>query len=137
MTPKVVTLWYRAPEILLGASKYSPAIDVWAIGCVFAELLLNKPLFPGDSDLNQIDHIFSLLGTPTDIIWPELSDCALVRNMDVNVRAYQQRYKYNNLRIIFPHLSEEGFDFLNRMLTFDPKQRITVSSVPFFPMNFM
>jgi serine/threonine protein kinase len=130
MTPTVVTLWYRAPEILLGALRYSPAIDMWAIGCVFAELLLNKPLFPGDNDLNQIDHIFSLLGTPTETIWPELSDCSLVKNCDVNMRVYQQRYKFNNLRIVFPHLTEEGFNFLNSLLTFDPKQRVTVSTSP-------
>lgn len=126
MTPKVVTLWYRAPELLLGCSSYTPAIDVWAIGCVFAELLLNKPLFPGEDDLNQLDHIFSLLGTPTVAIWPTLTDCSLIKNHDLNLQLYQQKYRYNHLNRIFPHLSTEGFDFLNCVLTYDPLRRITV-----------
>lgn len=135
MTPKVVTLWYRAPEVLLGYSCYTPSIDVWAIGCVFAELMLNKPLFPGEDDLNQLDHIFSLLGAPTEIIWPLLRDCSLIKNRDVNLQFYQQKYRYNNLNRIFPQLSSEGFDFLSQLLTYDPLQRITVMSLLRFPSS--
>ncbi len=61
---EVVTLWYRAPEILLGATEYSTGIDVWAIGCIFAELVTKKPLFAGDSDIDQLYRIFRVLGTP-------------------------------------------------------------------------
>lgn len=68
MTPRVVTRWYRAPELLYGARLYTGAVDIWAIGCIFAELMLRTPFLPGDSDLNQLTTIFRALGTPTD--WP-------------------------------------------------------------------
>lgn len=57
MTPLVVTLWYRAPELLLGAKEYSTEIDMWSIGCIFGELLTNKPLFDGKSEINQIKKV--------------------------------------------------------------------------------
>ena len=67
MTPRdaqVVTLWYRAPEILLGSKTYSTPVDVWSIGCIFAEMLNHKPLFPGDSEIDQLYKIFQVMGTP-------------------------------------------------------------------------
>lgn len=70
MTPKVVTLWYRAPELLFGSKLQTTAIDIWSAACIFGELLLHKPLLPGRSELNQIDLIINLLGTPNDTIWP-------------------------------------------------------------------
>lgn len=70
MTPNVVTLWYRAPELLLGSPIQSTAIDIWSAACVFGELLLHKPILPGKSELNQIDLIINLLGTPNETIWP-------------------------------------------------------------------
>ena len=63
---EVVTLWYRAPEILLGAEEYSTPIDIWAIGCIFAEMVTKKPLFPGDRELDQLFRIFRILGTPNE-----------------------------------------------------------------------
>lgn len=57
-THEVVTLWYRAPEILLGASRYSCAIDMWSVGCIFAEMAMKKPLFQGDSEIDQLFRIF-------------------------------------------------------------------------------
>ena len=136
MTSKVVTLWYRAPEILLGAENYTTSIDIWAIGCVMGEILLNKPLFPGDDELSQLDHIFSLLGTPTQLIWSSLLDCSLIQSKEINLKFYQDKYRYNNLRIVFPQLSSEGFDFLIQMLTYDPKQRITVRYILYFLFNY-
>ncbi|KAI9621414.1 hypothetical protein H4Q26_015713 [Puccinia striiformis f. sp. tritici PST-130] len=70
MTQLVVTLWYRAPELLLGAESYTTAIDLWSIGCIFAELILREPIFPGAGEIDQIGKIFKLLGRPTDEIWP-------------------------------------------------------------------
>ena len=70
MTPKVVTLWYRSPELLLGSSIQTTSIDIWSAACVLGELLLHKPLLPGRSELNQIELIISLLGTPNESIWP-------------------------------------------------------------------
>ena len=65
-TQEVVTLWYRAIEILLGSAEYSTPIDVWSIGCIFAEMITKKPLFIGDSDLDQLYRIFRVLGTPNE-----------------------------------------------------------------------
>ena len=64
------TRWYRAPELLFGARKYTGAIDMWAVGCIFAELMLRTPYFPGTSDLDQLGKIFAALGTPTEETWP-------------------------------------------------------------------
>lgn len=58
LCPQVVTLWYRAPEILLGGKKYSTAVDVWSIGCIFAEMVTGRPLFPGDSEIDQLFQMF-------------------------------------------------------------------------------
>ncbi|EHA99421.1 Cell division protein kinase 3 [Heterocephalus glaber] len=65
-THEVVTLWYRAPEILLGTKFYSTAVDVWSIGCIFAEMVTRKALFPGDSEIDQLFHIFQILGPPSE-----------------------------------------------------------------------
>ncbi|KAG2585340.1 hypothetical protein PVAP13_6KG384006 [Panicum virgatum] len=69
-THEILTLWYRAPEVLLGARHYSTPVDMWSVGCIFAELVTNNPLFPGDSELQQLLHIFKLLGTPNEQVWP-------------------------------------------------------------------
>lgn len=68
-TYEVVTLWYRAPELLLGASRYSTAVDMWSVGCIFAEMATGLPLFPGRSDIDQLFKIFQRRGTPTADIW--------------------------------------------------------------------
>jgi serine/threonine protein kinase len=69
-THEVVTLWYRSPEILLGSHFYGPAVDVWSIGCIFAEMVTKRALFPGDSEIDQLFRIFRTLGTPDDNVWP-------------------------------------------------------------------
>jgi len=69
-TSDVVTLWYRAPELLLGSTEYSTPIDIWSIGCIFAELVTKRPLFTGDSEVDQLYRIFRILGTPNEKIWP-------------------------------------------------------------------
>ncbi|KAG8144238.1 putative Cyclin-dependent kinase 10 protein, partial [Naja naja] len=78
MTPKVVTLWYRAPELLLGTTTQTTAIDMWAVGCILAELLAHKPLLPGSSEIQQVDLIVQLLGTPNETIWPVSPLCPLL-----------------------------------------------------------
>ncbi|XP_057416218.1 cyclin-dependent kinase G-2 isoform X2 [Lotus japonicus] len=72
-THLVVTLWYRAPELLLGAKQYSTAIDMWSLGCIMAELLSKEPLFNGRTEFDQLDKIFRILGTPNESIWPGFS----------------------------------------------------------------
>ncbi|VDL99987.1 unnamed protein product, partial [Schistocephalus solidus] len=70
MTPKVVTLWYRAPEVILGDKMQTKAIDIWSAGCIMGELLLHKPLLPGKTEIHQLELTIDLLGTPNDQIWP-------------------------------------------------------------------
>ncbi|XP_031564784.1 cyclin-dependent kinase 11B-like [Actinia tenebrosa] len=122
-TPIVVTLWYRAPELLLGIKEYSCPIDLWSCGCIFAELLTMKPLFPGKSEIDQINRIFKELGTPSDSIWPgppKYSELPHVKKMTFT------EYPYNQLRNNFgTYLTDKGFDLLNRFLTYDPSRRIT------------
>ncbi|MQL93098.1 hypothetical protein Taro_025734 [Colocasia esculenta] len=72
-THEVVTLWYRAPEILLGSRHYSTPVDVWSVGCIFAEMVNQKPLFPGDSEIDELFKIFRILGTPNEETWPGVS----------------------------------------------------------------
>ena len=69
----MVTLWYRPPELLLNSKVQTTAIDMWSAGCILGELLAHKPLLPGKSEINQLDLIVELLGTPNDQIWPGLS----------------------------------------------------------------
>uniref|UniRef100_A0A453RK35 [RNA-polymerase]-subunit kinase n=1 Tax=Aegilops tauschii subsp. strangulata TaxID=200361 RepID=A0A453RK35_AEGTS len=69
-THEILTLWYRAPEVLLGATHYSTPVDMWSVGCIFAELITTTALFPGDSEVQQLLHIFKLLGTPNEDVWP-------------------------------------------------------------------
>ncbi|XP_048579615.1 cyclin-dependent kinase 2 isoform X3 [Nematostella vectensis] len=73
-THEVVTLWYRAPEILLGSRYYATPVDVWSIGCIFAEMKTRRALFPGDSEIDQLFRIFRTLGTPDDKVWPGVSE---------------------------------------------------------------
>lgn len=69
-THRVVTRFYRAPELLFGARAYGPAMDIWAVGCIVAELLLRVPFLPGESDLDQLTKIFTTLGSPSEETWP-------------------------------------------------------------------
>ncbi|XP_061831288.1 cyclin-dependent kinase 11B isoform X2 [Nerophis lumbriciformis] len=118
-TPVVVTLWYRSPELLLGAKEYSTAVDMWSVGCIFGELLTQKPLFPGKSEIDQINKVFKDLGSPSEKIWPGYNELPAVKKMSFT------EYPYNNLRKRFGALlSDQGFDLMNKFLTFCPAKRI-------------
>ncbi|KAM9752352.1 cyclin-dependent kinase 11B isoform 2-T3 [Menidia menidia] len=118
-TPVVVTLWYRSPELLLGAKEYSTAVDLWSVGCIFGELLTQKPLFPGKSEIDQINKIFKDLGSPSEKIWPGYNELPAVKKMTFT------EYPYNNLRKRFGALlSDQGFDLMNKFLTYCPSKRI-------------
>uniref|UniRef100_A0A8C5AXA1 Cyclin dependent kinase 11B n=1 Tax=Gadus morhua TaxID=8049 RepID=A0A8C5AXA1_GADMO len=118
-TPVVVTLWYRSPELLLGAKEYSTAVDMWSVGCIFGELLTQKPLFPGKSEIDQINKIFKDLGSPSEKIWPGYGELPAVKKMTFT------EYPYNNLRKRFGALlSDQGFDLMNKFLTYCPSKRV-------------
>ena len=158
-TPTVVTLWYRAPELLLGVRRYGPAIDVWSLGCIMAELLASEPLFTGKTEIDQLSKMFATLGAPSDAVWPGCKELPGARKVTF------PNQPYNHLRRRFPGppsdesrtfvaigpdgrerraddarhtpapLSDTGFDLLNRMLAYDPAKRITAedaSKHPFF-----
>lgn len=121
-TQKVVTLWYRAPELLLGDNHYTTQIDVWSAGCIFAELVLRDQLFRGQKELEHLDAVFRVLGTPTDESWPGWKT--------LPVAAQVQFPKYAGVRLadVLPkNISEAGLDLLRQMLTLDPNKRITAT----------
>eukprot|EP00096_Caligus_rogercresseyi_P014254 TRINITY_DN6753_c0_g1_i2.p1 TRINITY_DN6753_c0_g1~~TRINITY_DN6753_c0_g1_i2.p1 ORF type:complete len:219 (-),score=53.33 TRINITY_DN6753_c0_g1_i2:248-904(-) len=117
-THEVVTLWYRAPEILLGSNKYSCPIDIWSIGCIFAELCNKKPLFQGDSEIDQLFRIFRVLRTPTDDIWPGVTQLP-------DFKATFPSWGENNLESQMKNLDKDGLDLLQSMLHYDPAKRIS------------
>ena len=86
MTPKVVTLWYRSPELLLNSQTQTTAIDMWSAGCILGELLAHQPLLPGQSEINQLDLIIDLLGTPNDSIWPEIAEIDSLKEFTLKIQ---------------------------------------------------
>jgi cyclin-dependent kinase len=115
-THEVVTLWYRAPDVLLGSRKYSTPVDVWSCGCIFAEMVTGRPLFPGSDDNDQLRRIVEALGTPTKEIWPgmaELPNCPAVWPQAV-------AQKWEDL---VPGLDLLGVPCLNAMLVYEHSKR--------------
>eukprot|EP01025_Chloroclados_australasicus_P006232 TRINITY_DN12026_c1_g1_i3.p1 TRINITY_DN12026_c1_g1~~TRINITY_DN12026_c1_g1_i3.p1 ORF type:complete len:352 (+),score=30.26 TRINITY_DN12026_c1_g1_i3:99-1154(+) len=134
-TNEVVTLWYRPPELLLGDQFYGPAIDMWSLGCIFVELMIGHPLFSAESEIEQLDKIFRVLGTPTEQTWEGVIVLERVKMFQI--------YKPQN----FAELrNENGVPFANMigglaqdlvlsMITLNPNKRITAAQAlqhPFF-----
>lgn len=119
-THEVVTLWYRAPDVLLGSRKYSTPVDIWSVGCIFAEMANGRPLVAGTSEADQLDRIFRLLGTPTVQDYPGIVD---LPDYTPDLPPYPP--PRNGLAALVPTLNETGVDLLNKMLQYDPARRIT------------
>ncbi|XP_052817018.1 cyclin-dependent kinase 10-like [Mya arenaria] len=119
MTPLVVTLWYRAPELLLGSKIQTTGIDMWSAGCILGELLAHQPLLKGRSEIHQIELIVQLLGTPNDMIWPGFSELPAIQKITL------KKQPYNNLRHKFSWLSDAGIRLLNFLFMYDPNKRAT------------
>lgn len=118
MASEVVTLWYRPPDILMGSEHYTTSVDIWSIGCIFAELVNLKPLFPGKNEDDQLMKIFKLRGTPDVNTWPDMK----------NLPLYKPDFpKYNgeSLDKLVPMLDAQGLDLLDKMLRCNPKERIS------------
>jgi len=126
-THEVVTLWYRSPEVLLGSRHYSTPIDLWSVGCIFAEIASGRPLFPGRDVKDQLLKIFKGLGTPTLDEWPGMA----------KLPQYQQNYtvyERQDLGRTVP-VSQTGLDLLEAFLFYDPEKRITAAKAiehPYF-----
>eukprot|EP01126_Amoeba_proteus_P035201 TRINITY_DN353_c0_g1_i10.p1 TRINITY_DN353_c0_g1~~TRINITY_DN353_c0_g1_i10.p1 ORF type:complete len:377 (+),score=31.65 TRINITY_DN353_c0_g1_i10:73-1203(+) len=121
LTPGMVTLRYRSPDVLLGGDKYDTSADMWSVGCLFAELLNCKPLFEGITELEILDNFCTILGTPDNTSLPGFSQLPGAKR----TRLPQQPVCH--LKQLFPLLSDLGFDLLSRFLTYDPAVRISAS----------
>jgi len=120
-TNRVITLWYRPPELLLGATTYGTAIDMWSAGCIFAELLLRKPILPGRNEFEQLELIFKLLGTPCESSWP---GCTQLQYYDMIIGQTQRKYN-SRFQEKFGQLDKNAQDLLARFLSLDPEKRIS------------
>jgi serine/threonine protein kinase len=115
---EVVTLWYRAPDVLLGSRTYNTSIDIWSAGCIMAEMYSGRPLFPGTTNEDQLQKIFRLMGTPSERTWPGISQYP-------EYRASFPVYATQELRMILPQIDAMGLDLLHRMLMLRPEMRIS------------
>uniref|UniRef100_A0A8C4SI98 Cyclin dependent kinase 4 n=1 Tax=Erpetoichthys calabaricus TaxID=27687 RepID=A0A8C4SI98_ERPCA len=125
LTPVVVTLWYRAPEVLL-LSTYATPVDIWSTGCIFAEMFRRKPLFCGDSEMSQLGKIFDFIGLPPEDEWPTavtVPRCTFASPSPRPVGDY------------VPEMDPQGAALLREMLTFNPLRRISAQKAlehPYF-----
>ena len=117
-THEVVTLWYRAPEILLGQRTYAPAVDIWSIGTIFVEMVNRRPLWPGDSEIDELFRIFKSLGTPDEEAWQG------VTNLPDFKRDFP-KWPRRSIGLATPKLDAQGVDLLSRMLVYQPSKRIS------------
>lgn len=127
-THEVVTLWYRAPEILLGSARYSTPVDVWSIGTMFAEMVNRRPLFHGDSEIDQLFRIFRNLGTPTEETWPDVTKLP-------DYKPNFPCWKATQLKSMVKNLDDLGMDLLEKTLIYDPAKRISCKKMithPYF-----
>ncbi|KAL6515588.1 Mitogen-activated protein kinase mmk1 [Orobanche hederae] len=129
MTEYVVTRWYRAPELLLNSSDYTAAIDVWSVGCIFMELMDRKPLFPGRDHVHQLRLLMELIGTPSE---------AELGFLNENAKRYIRQlppYRRQSFTEKFPQVHPLAIDLVEKMLTFDPRQRLTGMELLSAPYN--
>ena len=121
LTHEVVTLWYRAPEVLLGQKAYSLPVDIWSVGCIFAEMAQRKPLFAGDSEIGQIFKIFRQLGTPDETTWPGVTQ---IRDFKPTF----PKWKPQPLSTRVTNLDPIGLDLLSKMIVLEPSKRISAKA---------
>jgi mitogen-activated protein kinase 15 len=124
LTDYVATRWYRAPEILMGSTKYTKSVDIFAVGCILGEMILGKPLFPGTSTMNQIERILEVTGFPG----PE-DVKAIASPFAANMLESLPKPTVKTLRSLLPSASDDAIDVMTRCLTFNPTRRPTVDEL--------
>jgi CTD kinase subunit alpha len=130
-TNRVITIWYRPPELLLGETRYGPAVDVWSAGCVFVELFTKKAVFPGEGgEISQLEKLYASLGTPTRAEWPDLVEMPwfeLMRPTERKKRVFEDVYR--------EVLSPAALDLVSQIFRYDPAKRPSAEEVlahPYF-----
>jgi len=123
---EVVTLWYRAPDVLLGSRSYDTSIDIWSAGCIMAEMFTGRPLFPGQQNEDQLIRIFRLMGTPSEETWEGVSTLSEWKS-DFPV------YEPMNLSSVLPQIDPMGMDLLNKMLRLKPNERAAARDLLIHP----
>ena len=118
LTNRVITLWYRPPELLLGATKYGPEVDLWSVGCIFAELVMGKPILPGKNEMEQLDLIFRLCGAPSEEVWPGCTKLPWFHMFKPD-RPHRRR-----LLEYLARAPADVQDLCDRLLTLDPAKRL-------------
>lgn len=115
---EVVTLWYRAPDVLLGSRTYNTSIDIWSAGCILAEMVSGRPLFPGTTNEDELLRIFRLMGTPTEQTWNGISRFT-------EYKSTWPAYATQDLGSILPQMEPDALDLLQCMLQMRPEMRIS------------
>lgn len=133
-TNRVITIWYRSPELLLGETQYGPAVDIWSAACVLVEIFTKHAIFPGDGgEINQLDKIYNILGTPTRKEWPSIVDMQwfeLLRPTERKPSTFAEKYR--------ERVTPAAFELLESMFQFDPANRPSASDVlehPYFEVE--
>lgn len=133
-TNEVVTLWYRAPDILLGSKIYDTSVDIWSIGCIFAEMIMGVPMFIGKNENEQLDKIFTLLGTPDENEYQWLKESP-EWNGYINNENFK-KFEKQDMKKLYPTIEdEEAYDLLKKMIVFEPDNRISAADAlkhPYF-----
>ncbi len=128
---EVVTLWYRPPEILLGRSEYTTAVDIWSIGCIFYELLTKVPLFMGSNEIEQIKRIFEIMGMPSESDLPEIKDKTFDLTLPENGNSINNFTELTQIA----GMDDNEKDLMSKMLVYNPSNRISAKATlshPYF-----